>query len=148
MSTIIHVDYAARPPYMRWPAKPLQPKFVRFGPTDYDLAKLERQLHDGQRGGQQVVGHIIYNYLVDQHLLERCLGFQDGYAIQARGVDFFRQLFGRSTIPLWRAAVRNNNDRNCCVPVLNGSGGIRVKFHWADFGGAFGWDYPIMLRPA
>lgn len=128
LDTLIHIDRSVRPVYPDWTKVVMHPELETVGPSDYDLAKIELYLHDGQKNGKWMKGERIYEYLKETDTLKACLGLHDVVEIQKKGVAVFRKLFGNRTVFCWKSVVRNSSGSLIvpCVCVR----GDKVVLYW------------------
>ena len=142
VDNIIRVDRSLRPTYPEWVRIVMHPELEATGPAEYDATSLEQWLHDGQKNGGWVKGEKIYEHLEEKKMLESCLGLVDLIAIQAKGIDFFRQHFAGKAVFAWKSVVRGRND-DLGVPYLYGVGG-EVVLGWFWLGND--WDGSLPAR--
>ena len=78
-------------------------------PVSYNLQTgVGQWLHDSQKG-DIVRGSVIFDYLVRTKRLPLCLNWQDGLAIQKKGLSVFLKLFsGNSAVFLWGSPFKDN----------------------------------------
>lgn len=105
--SIICVDRPIRPPYPGW-AKVMHPDLETVGPREYDLARVELYLHDGQKGRKTIQGYKLYEHLKKNDRLRGCLGLQDALAIQSKGIATFRKFFGGNVVYCWKSVLGEN----------------------------------------
>ena len=130
--SIIRVDRSVRPTYPDWARIVMHPELENLGPVEFDAAKLELWLHEGQKDGKWVNGQVIYEYLKEKKMLENCLGLSDLIAIQAKGIDFFRRYLAGKAVFAWKSVVRNRSG-NLSVPCLYEYGDkVVLHWHWLD----------------
>ncbi|MCX6820030.1 MAG: hypothetical protein NT019_01945 [Candidatus Adlerbacteria bacterium] len=115
VDTIVRIDRSTVPTQPQWLKKPLHPELATTGPAEYDLAAIQLWLHEKQKEGAK--GQTLYGHLTRNNMLEGCLGYADGLAIQQKGLEVFRGLFGRTTLFLWRSVGRSSN-RRLVVPCI------------------------------
>lgn len=133
---MIRVDRSICPTYPDWVEKVFHPELEKIGPVEFDAAKLELWLHEGQKGGKWIKGQKIYEHLKEKKMLEGCLGLSDLLAIQAKGIAFFRQYFAGKVVFGWKSVVRYRRG-HLYAPSLCGDGD-RVVLDWNWLGR--GWD--------
>ena len=126
--SIIRVDRSVRPTYPDWARIVMHPELENLGPVEFDAAKLELWLHEGQKDGKWVNGQVIYEYLKEKKMLENCLGLSDLIEIQAKGIDFFRRHFASKAVFAWKSVVRRRRGF-LNVPCLY-EHGDKVVLHW------------------
>jgi hypothetical protein len=132
LDTIIRVDRSVRPAYPDWSKVVMNPELENTGPAEYDLAKIEQWLHDGQKGERYMRGQAIYDHLKSNNLLDSCLGLTDGIAIQQKGIEVFRRFFSGKAVFLWRSVVRNDLG-SLSVPCLyEDDGEVKLRWYWLD----------------
>jgi|GEM_PF-1525723 len=125
---IIRVDRSIRPAYPDWVKDVLHPELECTGPAEFDLAKVESWLHDGQKNGKWIKGEKIYEHLKSATMLESCFNLADLLAIQARGVQTFREHFADKAVFAWKSVVRDRYG-DLSVPYLY-LGGDQVVLGW------------------
>lgn len=130
LNTIIRIDRSIKPTYPDWVKKVIHPELEGVGPAEYDMAKSELWLHDGQKNGKYIVGHKIYEYLKESDSLKNCYGYDDALAIQKNGIDAFRKVFGNKVVYCWRSVVQDQ-DGDLYVPYVDVNGGELVVY-WND----------------
>src|SRR3989344_5957600 len=69
LDTTILVDRSIPPVYPDWKIEVMHPELESLGPTEYDIARVELWLHDGQKSGKSMKGTVIYQYLKDANML-------------------------------------------------------------------------------
>ena len=136
VDTIIRVDRLIRPTYPAWATEVKHPELETIGPAEYDLAKeIEPWLHDGQKNAPLTTGNVIYESLKATDTLKICLGLHDACAIQAKGIDVFRKIFGGKVTYFWKSVVRDRVG-SLHVPYLYEYGGeVFLGWSWR----ADGW---------
>lgn len=108
---IVLVDRTIQPVYPDWMKQVLHPELELTGPSQFDVAKMGRWLHDCQRTGISSTGDRIYQYLKKREALQYCLNLADLVAIQAKGIDFYCQHFGeRIIVDGWKSEIKGNSD--------------------------------------
>lgn len=132
IDSIIRIDRSIKPPYPDWVKEVLHPELEGAGPAEYDVAKLEQWLHNVQKGGKWVKGQKIYEYLKKEKMLESCLGLADLLAIQAKGIEFFRQHFAGKAVFGWKSIVRNRDDRLNAPYLYEGGDKVVLRWHWIE----------------
>ena len=140
--SIIRVDRSVRPTYPDWARIVMHPELENLGPVEFDAAKLELWLHEGQKDGKWVNGQVIYEYLKEKKMLENCLGLSDLIAIQAKGIDFFRRHFASKAVFAWKSVVRRRRGF-LNVPCLC-EGGDEVVLDWDWLGDGWNDNYPAL----
>ena len=127
IDSVIRVDRSVKLVYPDWMKKVMHLEFENTGPAEYDGAKLEQWLHDGQKDGW-VKGQKIYEHLKKERMLETCIGFADLLEIQKKGIVFFRKHFQGKAVFGWRSVMQHRDD--CLrVPCLC-EDGDRVVLDW------------------
>lgn len=139
-STIIRIDRTIRPAYPDFVKDVLHPELELSGPAEFDLAKVEQWLHEGQKSGGVVRGEKIYEHLKEHNMLESCANLADLLAIQAKGVKTFRKHFAGKAVFAWKSVLRDRGGR-LNVPCLF-EGGQRVKLALLWLGSDWGGDGP------
>lgn len=142
IDAIIRVDRSIRPAYPEWVKDVLHPELELSGPAEFDLAKVESWLHDGQKDGKWLKGEKLYEYLKSNKMLDRCLSFADALAIQAKGVATFRAFFKGKAPFFWKSVVRDR-DGNLYVPCLC-ERGDQVKLDWGWLDSDWGDGHPAL----
>ena len=128
LDPIIRINRSVQPAYPDWVKEALHPEMEKTSPSEFDAAKLEQWLHDGQKDGKWVKGQVIYEFLKNNNMLESCLGLADLLAIQARGITFFRQHFADKAVFGWKWVVQDRCG-SLNVPYLYEFGG-KVVLDW------------------
>lgn len=132
LDTLIRVDRSIRPVYPDWVKTVTHPELECAGPAEYNLqTEVEQWLHDDQKNGS-VEGNTIYRNLRNGNTLATCLNLQDGFAIQAKGIEVFRELFGGKSLVLWGSVLLG--PKEC--------GGLLVPYLYGRYGdsGQFGYS--------
>lgn len=134
IDTIIHIDRAAAVPYPDWVKDVLHPTIERNAPAEYDLADIKLWLHDGQQEGKSVLGHTIYEHLLQQKgVLDNYLSLSDGLAIQQQmNVAIFRKVFRDNYVFLWGSVVRDRDGVLFVPYVCVRNGQVLVYWCWFD----------------
>lgn len=143
IDSIIRIDRSVKPSYQDWVKEVLHLELEGTGPTEYDVAKLKQWLHKGQKGGTWVKGQVIYEYLKEKKMLESCLGLTDLLAIEAKGIEFFRQHFADKVVFGWKSVVRDRID-NLHAPYLY-EYGDKVVLIWDWLENDWCGDSPALL---
>ena len=87
-------------------------------PYEYDLVlHVDLWLHQDQHGHKKVSGYVIYDYLKTHDELQNHLNFGDLLAIQAKGVEVFRQLYANKAVYAWASVIHGDNG-NLYVPYM------------------------------
>lgn len=137
---IIRVDRTVKPSYPDWVEEALHPDLEASGPFEYDIANVERWLHDGQKGGKWIEGNKIYAHLKGTPDkpgdLKNHLGTRDLEEIRKKGIAFFREHFKGKAVFGWKGVVRRRSG-DLRVPCLYEDGG-KVVQGW--FCLVNGWD--------
>jgi len=108
----------------------LFPNLEKTGPSSYKMGSLVPWIHSGQEKQGRVSAMDILNGL-RSGLINRCLGLQDGIAIQALGLEAFRaSKFKGLTIYLWRSAISGRGS-TLYVPYLK-SDGTELELLWEE----------------
>lgn len=142
---IIRVDRSIRPPsYPDWVEKVMHPELENVGPAEYDIAKTEQWLHDGQQNGKWIEGDKIYAHLNETGDLKNHFTLRDLEEIRKKGLAFFRKYFNGKAVFGWGSVVRSRNSR-LCVPCLYGDGD-EVVLDWDWLGGDWGSNRPGLRR--
>lgn len=95
--------------YPKWISRFVAHEFQCAGPYEYDLQKdVKIWLHRGQQGGKIRGDAVLFKHLLFPGRLSLCFNLQDGLAIQQKGVNVFRKLYGRRSVFLWASAGYNN----------------------------------------
>jgi len=115
LDNIIRVDPANRPESFLRRDVMLYPELQDEGPNEYDINQIE-EWHYPESIGNQKSGQTIVDYLVARDDLGAQLGVEDLWAIQAKGIDFFRTHFAGKNIFAWKSAY--NDGRVISVPFL------------------------------
>lgn len=132
LDTIIRVDRSIRPVYPDWVKEVMHHELKAVGPAEYDLAKVELYLHDGQKNGSWMKGTKLYEHLKETDSLKNCLGLHDALEIQKKGIEVFRKLFGNKMVFCWKSVVRDH-DGNLGVPYVYDVGDeVVVDWDWLD----------------
>lgn len=132
IDSIIRVNLSIRPSYPDWMKEVMHPELEAVGPSEYDGAKLEQWLHDGQKDGKWIEGNKIYAHLKKTDTLKTCLGLRDLEEIQKKGIAYFRKHFAGKAVFGWSSVVRSR-DGYIDVPYLYGHGGkVVLDWHWLD----------------
>jgi hypothetical protein len=142
LDSIVRVDRTIRPTYPDWKKKVLYPKLENSGPSEFDVAKLELWLHEGQKNGGRVKGQIIFDYLKKERMLGSCLGLRDLEEIQKKGVVFFRKYFQGKAIFAWKSVLLRRGGV-LYVPYLCEIGDS-VVLHWFWLEDAWTGGYPAL----
>ncbi|PIR40163.1 MAG: hypothetical protein COV33_01205 [Candidatus Zambryskibacteria bacterium CG10_big_fil_rev_8_21_14_0_10_34_34] len=142
---IIRPNRTTSPVYPDWKEELLHPELELTGPARYNISQVEQWLHDGQKRDKWVKGQVIYEYLKDNQMLNSCLSLADLLAIQAKGINFFRQHHKGKAIFGWKSVVRRR-DGHLYVPCLCEDGG-EVVLDWYWLGGDW-YDSDPALRLA
>jgi len=136
---IIRVDHSVKPSYPDWVKEALHPDLEAQGPAEYDVAKIDQWLHDGQKDGKWISGNKIYAHLLGTPEkpgdLASHLGTRDLEEIQKKGIAFFRKFFKGKYVFAWKGVVRNH-DGHLNVPCLCEDDGKVVQY-WLFLG--HGW---------
>ncbi len=112
------------------------------GPLEYDLSKvylwpyyhsqLEREIQSSKEKGLEV-----YSFLKSVPRFTHCLNLQDALAIQMKGAEVFRLLYGELKVFFWASAVKLNYGKvRIMVPYLCLKGD-KVKLDWMSGVDAF-----------
>lgn len=129
---IIRVDRSIRPSYPDWVKTVMHPELENIGPAEYDIAKLELWLHDGQKDGKWIEGNKIYAHLKETGDLKNHCGLRDLEEIQKKGIAFFRKHFNGKAVFAWQGVVRYRRG-NLNVPYLFESGDeVVLRWHYLD----------------
>ena len=132
IDSIIHVDRSIRPSYPDWMKEVMHPELEAVGPSEYDSAKLEQWIHDGQKDGKWIEGDKVYTHLKKTDTLKTCLGLRDLEEIQKKGIANFRKHFAGKAVFGWASVVRNRRG-NLRVPCLYEDGvGVVLYWDWLD----------------
>lgn len=137
---IIHVDRAAPPTYPDWPHKIMYPELQDTGPADFDVGKLDPWWPE-----RPVKGDIFYDRLRAAGTLGSFLNVQDLSAIQARGLDFFREHWKNKLLVAWKSVIQSNPPDparsifaaptlapSFVVPLLYETSGKQLVLRWVD----------------
>ncbi len=116
-SSIIYVDRTVAPVYSLSVKEVIHPELEKAGPEEFDVLKLERWLHEEQKGNKSIGGLNLYEHIKTQNMLESCLNFRDLEEIKKRGTKFFREHFNRQEIYAWKSVARDE-DNSLIVPCL------------------------------
>lgn len=131
-SDLVCVDRSIRPTYPDGMTGLLHPELECVGPAEFDLAKIELWLHDGQKNGGMVNGREIYDHLKETDGLKSCLNLQTALAIQAKEIECFRKFFGNKVVYFWQSVVRDS-DGDLSVPYLYDRGDeVVLNWDWLD----------------
>lgn len=136
LDCIIKVDRSVKPVYEKWVKRVMHSELELTGPTEYDLRTLELSMSHNQKIGI-TSGHIIYDELKKDNLLEDCLGLTDLLSIRAKGIKVFREFFAGKAVFAWKSVVKNQG-ANLHVPFLIESRG-RVTLGWRCLD--YGWSF-------
>jgi hypothetical protein len=118
----------------------------RTGPPKYDLRIVEHWLHEQQKLSR-VSGKTIFDYLESGNMLQSCLGWQDGCAIKEKGVEVFRELFGRSAVVfLWKTVIRNVQGNLGVSCLLESDSELKMDWYWLE-GFHWGATNPALRFP-
>ncbi len=123
--TSISVDrtkYPARP-YHLSKEKFMNPELQLSGPTELNLADMEKYSHVSKsfRG--------VYEELAAKNLLGKCLNLADLMAISEKGVKFFQRVFSNFYVPAWASAIISEN--HLIIPSIYAFSGYReVELLW------------------
>ncbi len=101
----VHVDRTARIAHPMWMEKVLHPDLQMKGPLEYDLARVNLWLHQEQKYGAGLVGRAVYQHLLESRNLKSCLGLEDGWAIQHKGIATFHKYFSGRMVCLWKSVA-------------------------------------------
>ena len=142
LDTIVRVDRSIRPAYPEWVKDVLHPELELSGPAEFDLAKVESWLHDGQKNGKWVRGDKLYAHLKSNEMLDSCFSLADALAIQAKGVTVFPEYFKGKAPFFWKSVVRGRGG-DLRVPYLYEDGGqVELEWYWLGYG--FHDDHPAL----
>jgi len=142
VDSIIRPNRIVTQDFPDWVEKVLHPKLQKTGPAEYDVARLEQWLHDGQKNGKWVKGQVIYEYLKKEKMLETCVNLADLLAIQSKGIDFFRQHFAGKAVFAWKSVVGHRGG-DLDVPCLYDDG-REVVLGWYWLEDDWYGDYPAL----
>ena len=144
IDSIIRVNRSIRPSYPDWMKEVIHPELEAVGPSEYDGAKLEQWLHDGQKDGKWIEGNKIYAHLKKTDTLKTCLGLRDLEEIQKKGIANFRKHFAGKAVFGWASVVRNRLG-SLRVPYLFERGGkVVLYWHWLD--DSWGRSHPALCH--
>lgn len=134
--TIIHVDRSLSPMYPPWVEKVMYPELEHAGPAEYDIREVGLWLHNDQKNGGLVSGHLVYQHLKDTDMLKDCLGLRDFEEIHQIGAPLYREYFGDNVLFGWKSIVEGCSGGLLVtkVPYLCG-GGRWVTMCWHRLGG-------------
>jgi hypothetical protein len=127
---IIRVDRSVRPSYPDWVKTVMHPELEPTGPAEYDIAKVEQWLHDGQKSSKWMKGEKLYTYLEETDTLKTCLGLRDLEEIQKKGIAFFRKYFKGKAIFGWASVVRNHRGSLDVPYLFESGGGVVLRWRW------------------
>lgn len=139
---LISISRQARPPYPHWIKEVLHPEFECSGPTEYNLATVKQWLHQNQKRNASLRAASVYEHLKANSMLGDCLNLQDALAIQAMGVETFRQFFEGKMLYFWKSAAQIP-DGDLCVPYLFDCGSA-VLLEWCWAGHELGSTCPAL----
>jgi len=131
--TTIRPNRTTSPVYPDWKKEVLHPESELTGPAEYSISRVEQWLHEGQKGDKWVKGQVIYEYLKDNQMLESCLALEDLLAIQAKGINFFRQHFKGKAIFGWKSVVRHRGGYLRVPYLCEGGGGVVLSWRWLGY---------------
>lgn len=133
----ITVDRSVTPVYPDWVDKVVHPELAGTGPAEFYLkSDVAIWHHDDQKNAGKLYGVYLYRYLRDRGMLTRCLGLQEGAAIQQKGVDVFQRFFRGYSVFLWKSTVQHN-DGSLWVASLRPLLG-RVDLWWEPLESCYG----------
>lgn len=72
---------------------PLYPRFHQVGPAEFNIRQAEGWWHQMQRRNELALVSVVHEHIVQEGMLEKCLGLQDLLEIQERGENFFNLHF-------------------------------------------------------
>ncbi len=136
----IRVDRSVKPKY---PSGGLHPEYRELelaGPAEYDLRKVPWWFHKDLKEGLVVFkGTFKCEILPGGNSIATLLNLQDGLAIQQKGIDEFRAVFGdKAVVYLWGSVTRSVLSY-IDVPYLRESGdGNEIALGWYGLGEC--WD--------
>lgn len=108
---MIKIDRSAPVLYPDWVLEVLHPELEGEGPAEYNLDELFHFSHENESqevgvDNNEIRGNDIYENFKKNGELVNNIGLADLLAIQAKGVEVFRQLFGNNVVFGWRSVVR------------------------------------------
>ncbi len=124
----IKVNRKNKPEYPSWVKEVLNPELESTGPAEFDAAKVDLWLHEGQKNGGLIKGKVIYDHLLKEKMLGGCLNLQDLLAIKEKGIEFYRKHFSGKYLFGWKSVVRNDG-RSLDCPYLD-ERGDEVVLYW------------------
>lgn len=128
---IIRINRPIKPTYPDWVKGLLHPELEATGPAEYDIAKLEQWLYDGQKNGW-VKGQKIYEHLKNNNMLESCLGLADLVAIQAKDINFFLQHFAGKAVFGWKSTVRGRGGYPNAPCLFERGDKVLLDWNWLE----------------
>lgn len=130
---IVRVDRTVRPTYPDWFKKLEHPELECSGPAKYDLQTAVKQwLHNDQKHGL-VQGDLIFSQLNEEDVFASCLNLQDSLAIQQKGLEVFRKLFGGKAVFFWGSVVQDYED-DLLAPFLRElDGEVVLRWYFLEF---------------
>ena len=130
--SLIHVDRSFTPSYPDWMKQIMHPELANTGPAEYDISSVNPWLHPDQDNVGTTTGKVIYKHLEDNEMLKSCLNLQDGLAIKAKGIEFFRKHFSGKAVFLWGSVVQNRSGGLYVPCLLEYDGRVVVYWSWLD----------------
>jgi hypothetical protein len=103
------------------------PELHGSGPKEYDASTIVLLRHSAHARGQRTVNGRDFVEDMREHFA-RCLGLDDGAAIQARGLVFYRKLFGDKNLVLFRS-TSDLRGRGRVYPYLR-PGSRTIELEW------------------
>jgi hypothetical protein len=126
---LVKVERQTKPVYPLIVKSVLHPELELRGPEEFIVSSLRKCFY----ADEKTVNHeVIYRRLVFGKILPFCLNLQDGYAIQAKGITVFCNVFGSKAVFLW-ASTGRDQDGEKIVPFAFGANGTvnQVVIGWA-----------------
>ena len=95
----------------------IHPELECTGPAEYDLQTAFEQWPYEQQKLETEKGNVSYNYLKNTNTLASCIGIDDLFAFQAKGVVLYRRLYKGKAILGWKSVAKDSYG-NLFVPFL------------------------------